>query len=536
MAQKSLRQRIIDSGLDNVKDVTNLLSLAVLDGNKEDIRLCYDKALEHMRNREFEYHDVYRASMKSLAYDDFDIYCQYLELDRPAEKRFYLPRRKVLKVLVNDLQDLEDGVIDFLGISLPPRVGKSTLCIFFMTWHLGRHPADAHLMTGFADPLTKGFHKEILSIIEDYETYNWREVFPDVKIESKAEKSEQIWLTGSTVRFPSMTCRSITGSLTGNVEVGRGGILYCDDLVEDQEEALNPARLEKKYQAYLNQVYDRRLDGAKELMVGTRWNVLDPLGRLKEQYEGNPMKRFRVIPALDENDESNFVYGLEKGFSTEYFHDIRGKLDDATWWAKYMGQPYVREGLVFKKEELNYYNGELPPCEPDQIIAVCDVAWGGGDSLSAPIAYIYGDEVYIHDWIFNNSDKSITRPVVVERIIKNGVQRMRFEANNGGDEYADVVDSLLRERDYHANITSKQATGAKSKLGRILQYAPDIKNFYFRDYNHRTPEYQKAMSETCMFVQEGKNIHDDAPDSLAMLADYLYNGYVRPLKVMPRFF
>ena len=70
----------------------------------------------------------------------------------------------------------------------------------------------------------------------------------------------------------------------------------------------------------------------------------------------------------------------------------------------------------------------------------------------------------------------------------------------------------------------------------ILQYAPDIKNFYFRDYKHRTAEYQKAMNETCMFVQEGKNVHDDAPDSLAMLADYLYNGYVRPLKVMPRFF
>ena len=88
MAQKTLRERIIDSGLSSVKDVSNLLSLAVLDGNKEDIRLCYEKSLERMRNREFEYHDVYRASMKALAYDDFDIYCQYLELDRPAYKRF----------------------------------------------------------------------------------------------------------------------------------------------------------------------------------------------------------------------------------------------------------------------------------------------------------------------------------------------------------------------------------------------------------------------------------------------------------------
>ena len=55
---------------------------------------------------------------------DLDSYCIALEWYRSPEKRFYLPRRAVLKPLVDDLQDLLDGKLDFLGVSLPPRVGK----------------------------------------------------------------------------------------------------------------------------------------------------------------------------------------------------------------------------------------------------------------------------------------------------------------------------------------------------------------------------------------------------------------------------
>lgn len=533
MAQKSLRERIVDGGLDNVRDLSNLLSLALLDDNLDDVRLCYEKSMEKLRNREIEYREIYRQSLKRLARDDFDCYCIFLELDRPAERRFYLPRRRVLKTLVNDLQDLEEGKIEFLGVSLPPRVGKSTLCIFFMTWVMGRRPDVANLMSGHSDKLTDGFFREILSIINDSSTYNWHEVF-DSQIVNTSTKNETIDLD-KTKRFPTMTCRSISGTLTGAVEVGNGGILYCDDLVEDLEESLNPTRLQNKYDAYLNQLKDRKKEDAKELMVGTRWNVFDPMGRVRMQYEDNPKYRFRVIPALDENDESNFDYDYNMGFSTEYFRDMRESIDDATWWAKYMGQPYVREGIVFSKDDLNYYNGELPPGEPDQIIAACDVAWGGGDSLSMPIAFIYGEEVYIHDWIFDKGDKSQTKPMVRDAFIRHGIQRCCFEANNGGDEYADSIDAMLREDNYHANITTKRATGEKSKLGRILQYSPDIKKYYFVDEKHRSLPYRKAMDELTLFTQAGKNLHDDAPDSLALLADYLYSGYMKPVRVLPRF-
>lgn len=468
-------------------------------------------------------YDLLGQCYKLLAKVSFDDYLIYLEWRRPPEKKFYLPRRHVLKVVVDDLQSLFDDEIDFLGVSMPARTGKSTLCIMFMTWLMGNRPDVASVMSGHSDKLTDGFYREILSIITDDDTYNWDEIFSPLKIVDKSAKNETIDL-GKPKRFPTMTCRSVGGTLTGAVEVGTGGILYCDDLVEDLEESLNPNRLQAKYDAYLNQLKDRKKQGAKELMVATRWNVFDPLGRIAAQYEGNPRYRFRVLPAVDDEGHSNFVYKYGLGFDDAYYHDIKESIDDATWWAKYMGKPYIREGLLFPANELNYYNGVLPDGEPDEVIAVCDTAWGGGDSLSMPFAYCYGNDIYIHDVIFNRGDKTVTRPIVIAKMKLHRPHKTRFEQNNGGDEYADIVDSELRKDGVRLNITSKRSPSNQSKLSRIIMFAPEIKQMFFIDEKHRSKEYNQFMNELTMFVQTGKNLHDDAPDSLGMLADFKFNG------------
>ena len=414
-----------------------------------------------------------------------------------------------------------EGGIYRAGRSMLP-THNSTLCIFFMTWIMGKRPDVASVMSGHSDKLTDGFYRELLSIMTDNETYLWQDVFPNVKIVDNSTKNETIDLN-TKKRFPTMTCRSISGTLTGAVEIGTGGILYCDDLIEDLEESLNPIRLQSKYDAYLNQLKDRKKLGALELMVGTRWNVFDPMGRVQQQYEGNERYRFRVVPALNEDGESNFDYPFDLGFDTAYYRDMKESIDDATWNAKYMGNPYVREGLLFAEDELQFYNGVLPDGEPEKV-AVCDVAWGGGDSTAMPIAYIYGDAVYIHDVVFNNGDKTITYPAVIGRLKQHHPHRVRFEANNGGHEYADHVDRELRNDGVHINIFSKSAPNKQSKLARIIQFAPDIKKFYFLADKYRSKEYRAFMREVTLFVQTGKNPHDDAPDSLAQLADELYHG------------
>ena len=469
------------------------------------------------------YELFYKTYLLEAQRGDFDAYCIYLEKPRAPERRFYLPRRSVLLPLVNDLQDLFDGELDFLGISLPPRVGKSTLCILFMTFVMGHRPLAASVMSGHSDKLTDGFYREILNILTDDTQYLWAEVFPGVKLVDNSAKNETIDLVKKK-RFPTITCRSISGTLTGAVEIGTGGILYVDDIIEDLEESLNPVRLQNKYDAYLNQLKDRKKLGASELMVGTRWNVADPLGRIEEQYRDNPRYRFRVIPALNDEGESNFNYKYGVGFDTAYYEDMKASIDDATWMAKYMGNPYIREGLLFPADELRYYNGTLPDGEPDRKIAVVDTAWGGGDSLCMPIAYVYGEDVYIADVVFNNGDKTVTRPVVIGKLKKHHPHMVRWESNNGGDEYGSIVDEALRKDGVRINMSYKKAPTNQSKLSRIIQFAPDIKNFYFLNEKNRSSEYEKFMREITLFTVSGKNLHDDSVDALAMLSDFMGNG------------
>ena len=464
----------------------------------------------------------YWLHKRSLLFDapiDFDAYLQYVEFDREPSKRFYLPRRRIIKPIVDSLQQIEDDELDLLAISLPPGTGKTTLGIFFLSWQMGKYPDMPNLASAHSDKLTRSFYDGVLNIITDPE-YLWKDVFPGVEIVGTNSKDETIDL-GKPKRFKTLTCRSIDGSLTGATRCER--ILYADDLVSGIEEALSKDRLDSLWDKYTNDLKSRKKLGCKEIHIATRWSVHDPISRLERQYEGNPRAKFFALPALNENDESNFDYDYGVGFDTKYFLDMRASLDDVSWKCLFQNEPIEREGLLFPEEELLYYNGVLPDGEPDRKVSVCDIAWGGGDSLSMPICYVYGEDAYVVDVVFNNGDKEVTRPIVVGKLKQHLPHQVRFEANNGGDEYADKVDEMLRKEGIKLNISHRKSPSTASKLSRIIQAAPDIKKLYFLDKKHRSKEYSKFMKELTSFMQTGKNKHDDAADSLAMLTVLLKN-------------
>lgn len=467
------------------------------------------------------FEEAYRIESPFL----FESYLWYMEKDRENSKKFYLPRKDTLKTVVDDLQDLEDDKLDFYGLSMPPRVGKSTICIFFLSWVMGKKPSSHSAMGGHSGLLAKGFYQEILNLITSAD-YNFFKIFPDSKLEHKSSEEYTINL-GKPQRFKTLTCRGIEGTWTGAVDISRDGYLYVDDLIRDREESLSPIRLENRYQDYLNVMVDRKNDGAKELMVGTRWNPSDPLGRNEIRLEDNPRARFRKIPALDENDHSNFNYTYNIGFSDNYYKEMRSRLDDNEWQAKYQQRPYVREGLLFPADGLNYFNGEIPTDGEYYVACAVDVAYGGSDSLSMPIGYVFENAVYIMDWVFDNRDKDYTRPKVADKIIEHKANKVQFEADNGGMMYAEDIDDMLRSRNYKTNITTRRASNRISKEAKIIQYAPDIKReFYFLEEKLRNDDYRKAMEELTIYTQLGRNIHDDSCDGLVQLYQFIDDSRV----------
>ena len=535
---------IKQSDLNSYKALRDLLDMAKVIADEEgDNDLGYALKLTDFIKRKVPtlpvsvgLNELYWEALKFEAPHRFESYLLYMEKNRSPKKRFYQPRAKTLKIVVDDLQDLEDGVIEFYGLSLPPRVGKSTVCIFFLSWIAGRHPDLHNAMGGHSGILAKGFYKEFLNLVTSSE-YTYNEIFSDVFIESKSADEYTVNLN-SPDRFATLTCRGIDGTWTGAVDISAGGYLYVDDLIRDRTESLSPTRLENRYQDYLNIMVDRKNDGAKELMVGTRWCVADVLGRNEEKFAGNPKARFRKIPALNENDESNFDYDYGLGFSTEYYRNLRDRLDKNEWMAKYQQRPFVREGLLFPVDELNYYNGVLPDGQYLSV-AACDVAWGGNDSLSMPFGYSFGSRedgpIYIPSWIFNKGDKYKTKPLVTAKIIQNESSMVRFEANNGGDEYAESVESMLKEQGYKTNISWTKASNQMSKLAKIIQYAPDIKRrCYFLSSELQDEEYKKAMEELTTFTQIGKNPHDDSPDGLTQLIQFVSGELYAKCEAMSR--
>lgn len=538
-SNKQIIDKLLSMGINEFENASMLFEMIKAIKNEDleysielagTLRECCSDNVE----KDVRFYSLYNDCLLYRSPYRFDDYMLYIEKNRAPEKQFYLPRRKILKIVVDDLQDLEDGKLDFYGLSMPPRVGKSTICIFFLSWVMGKRPNSHNAMSGHSGILADGFYDEAMNIIIS-EEYCFHDVFPGLKLESKSAEKKEINLDKPD-RFATLTCRGIDGTWTGAVDISADGYLYVDDLVRDRTESLSPVRLENRYQDYLNILVDRKNDGTRELMVGTRWNVLDPLGKVEKQYKNNPRYRFRKIPALNDKGESNFNYLYGKGFSTEYFLRLKERLDKNEWEAKYQQRPFTREGLLFPEDELKTYNGVLPQDGLERILAVCDVAWGGGDSLSMPFAYVYEDgRVFIHDWIFNRGDKTVTKPIVIGKTLHHKPNQEHFEANNGGDEYADDIDRQLKETGFKTNITHSKASNQITKLSKIIQCAPDIKaNFYFLDKEHRDKEYQDAIDELTMFVQIGKNEHDDAADALSQLQNFINGGFSAKVTAMKR--
>ena len=467
-----------------------------------------------------------------LAPHDFESYMLYLEKNRPPEQQFYRPRRRVLKPLVAAIQKLTDNELDELFLSMPPRVGKTTILMFYCTWLVGRDSEKSNLYSAYSGIITSAFYDGCLEVINDPVTYLWHDVFPSAKVVSTNAKDTTFDIDRKK-RYPSLTCRSLYGTLNGACDCN--GILMSDDLIGGIEEALNKDRLVSAWSKVDNNLLPRAKEGAKVLWCGTRWSMTDPAGLRMELLLNDPAyakRRFEIInlPALDENEHSNFHYAYGVGFSDDYYIQRRASFernnDMASWLAQYQGEPIERSGALFEPQDMKFYNGILPDEKTlvRRFMAV-DPAFGGGDFTASPICYQYEDgSIYVVDVMYNDGDKRVTQPMLVSKIIKYNVDAVRFEANRSTMSYKEEVEKELQSRGVRVNITTKAAPNTTSKEMRIYDKAPEIREFYFLEDGKRSKEYSLFMQNVYSFKLTGKNKHDDSVDSLAQAAEMITRG------------
>lgn len=505
------------------------INFSLAHSTNAELRKQVSAAIKHGKDV-ISFFELYKKTLLFDAPHSFDAYLLYLEIDRKPQERFYQPRRKVLKRVVDAMQKLADDKLDELFISMPPRIGKTSLLMFFVTWIIGRQSESSNLYSAYSDTITKAFYNGVLEIITDPVTYLWKDVFPNAKIVQTNSQEETINIDRKK-RYPSLTCRSLYGTLNGACDCN--GFEISDDLIGGIEEALNKDRLVAAWSKVDNNLLPRAKEKAKILWCGTRWSMVDPTGlriELLQNDERFKSRRFEIInlPALDESDNSLFDYDYGVGFSSEYFKQRRASFernnDVASWQAQYMGEPIERDGALFGSGDFRYYNGELPLDEPDRVFMAVDPAFGGGDFVASPVCFQYGDDIYIHDVVYNNGDKKITQPLLANAVEKHGVKAMQIEANKSTESYADGVRELLSKKGIRINLTTKPAPSNKAKNQRIFDKAPDIReNMIFRESGKRSKEYSLFMQNVFSFKMFAKNKNDDAPDSLAMAADMVHS-------------
>lgn len=484
--------------------------------NKELLALSADQVV---RGGGVKFYEQWRRCLLFEAPHDFDSFMTYIELDRKPEKRFYAPRKHYLRPMVQGFQDVLDGKLRLLTISMPKRAGKSQTGINFVNMISGKFPDRSTLMEGTGDDLVKSFYNGCLEYLTVPNEYLFYDVFPDARLVQTNADTKTVNLKSKS-RFPTIMCRSIDARQVGLSEATN--VLYLDDCVEGREEAKNRQRLDDKWEVISGDIMGRAIEGTPMVFTGTRYSLYDPIGRVQEhaQREGWAWRAIE-IPALDlVTDESNYEYEREgkKVFTTAYFREQRELLSAEQFESEFQQQPFEAKGLLFNKDELNYFF-ELPKDrDPDTIIAVGDTAESGSDSTSMPVAMIYGNAVYIVDVVFDDSPAEVTKPECAKCLIDNRVASAVFESNNAGQYYARDVDQIIRERGYSVGIRTKRTISNKQTR---IEFASDNikKNFYFKHPStyKRGSQYWNFMKEVTTYTRSGKVPHDDAPDSLSLL-------------------
>lgn len=457
--------------------------------------------------------------------DIFDSYLLYLEKDREPKERFYYPKRDCLRKtgIVQGMQDLEDDVLNILTISMPPGTGKTTLLKFFATWVMGKRPDSYSIFYSHSDDITRMFYDGILDIIKS-EEYKYAEIFPKAFIQNTNAKGQRINLNNYSP-FETLQCTTVGAKNSGKVRVSGDGYLFCDDLIGGIEEALNKSRLDTLWGKYGTDARQRKKDGAKEIMIATRWSVHDCIGRLQLIYKADPKVRFIAVPGINkETGKSNFEYKVD-GFSVEFYEDQKKCMDDISYKCLYDNEPLEREGILYHADELRRYT-ELPPREPDAIYCIGDVKNKGTDFMIFPVLAQYGKDYYCIDCVCDDdADFGIQKQKIANLFFRNKVQLAEFEANNGGDRFADDVDEVLKAMGGFTGISTKFTESNKET--RIYANAPWVKaNVLFKKesmYSEKE-DYGVMMAWLCRYSVAGKNTHDDVPDAFANAALYFTRG------------
>ena len=436
--------------------------------------------------------DLIRKQFKArLAYLEFWEFCKFY--DGP-----FFKKRQFLKEIADAFQDIEEGKLKSLAVSMPPRAGKSYITSLFCAWTLGRNPTESVMRNTCTATLYVKFSYDVRAIVKSLE---FQLVFPNVRL-SDDKKNLGGWNTNTSKMV------GYFGSGVGGTIIGFGAtkIGVTDDLYRGLEDAMSQTINDKIIQ-WKEATHDSRFEtGCSRIDIGTRWSLLDVIGK---NIEANSYEKIINVAALNSEQET-FCPSV---MTTEEYLAKKERTAPEIWSAEYMQEPVDIGGRLFN--DINY----LDPSRFDKIyndnqvdgaVAYIDVADQGKDYTAMCVAVLISGQVYLTEVVYTRDNTDISIPLCFELLKKWNVSYCRVESNSMGAMFS-------RHLQRTTNTKILQVHNTTNKETRILMNSAWIQNMvtFVKNEDRDT---QLFMQSVLTYSRDGKNKNDDAPDCLAGLS------------------
>jgi len=426
------------------------------------------------------------------------------------------------------LNEFAKGKIKKLIISAPPQHGKSEISTRRLpSFIFGQDPNKKIVVCSYASTLARKFNRDIQRIITD-ETYS--QVFPSTSINSKNIVTVNNYLRNSD-EF------EIVNNKGGLKVVGRGGgitgfsvdIAILDDIYKDYSEGNSPTIRDSAWDWYTSVVRTRLHNDSQELIVFTRWNEDDLIGRIEKSEEVITLTDWNQINNIPPNAwlKVNFE-AIKNSDKTEIDnrdlniplypkkHDlnklIQAKtIDEEVFECLYQGNPLSKKGLLYKP--FNTYNSL--PINKVARKNYTDTADKGKDFLCS-ITYDVGTDgfIYVIDMVYSDESMEQTEVWCAEMIKRNKVNHVDIESNNGGRSFGRYLE----------NNTSAYVNAfhqSNNKESRILSHSSQVNNkiLFPNDWKQKFPHFYEHITKFKKQFNSNKN--DDGADCLTGIIEML---------------
>jgi hypothetical protein len=281
-----------------------------------------------------------------------------------AFRRYIRPTMKLgwwQREIANELQRfyrrLINGERPKLVLMAPPQHGKTEQVRDFVAWVAGKRPDLKTIFASYSDDLGLAVNTDLQRTMTNS---RYGALFGQ-----RLGDRRSPWLRNSNFLEYANQRGSFRNTTVGGQITGQGLDLgIVDDPIKGRAEASSKAARDKIWDWFTDDFFTRFSDSAGLLMIMTRWNLDDPVGRFIERFPETKILRYPAIAEKNENNRSLGEPLFPQHKSLSFLMERRTVMTQAAWESEYQQNPIVVGGGLFPIEKL----ATMPLLERDDIL------------------------------------------------------------------------------------------------------------------------------------------------------------------------